>query len=315
MGCDGGTIPTRDELVKLKKKPEKKDSNGHRLYKWQHCALSQEPLRKPIVACQMGRLYNKESVIELLLSQDRSGAPSWSRHLEKLKDIIELQLTANPAYDGSKVSVGDGGYNDRLVSPWICPVTGLEMNGRFKFVFSWPGGKAVAERAVKVMQQDPAEAESFREEDLVILNPEEDEIDLMNSKLVARKARAKAEKKAKKKQSSSEVAADGEPAEKKKKVVEESKKTDDKSKVKSSSSTKFNMFAEQARREKREDSRPVKERGDVSSVQLAKTVADSKKSSVQDGNGSEIFKRLFTTHQTAQNLPKGNWVTFDPRYN
>ena len=189
----------------------------------------------------MGRLYNKESVIELLLAKDRSGAPSWSRHLEKLKDIIELQLTANPAYDGSKVSVGDGGYNDRLVSPWICPVTGLEMNGRFKFVFSWPGGKAVAERAVKVMQQDPAEAESFREEDLVILNPEEDEIDLMNSKMVTRKARAKAEKKAKKKQSSSEVAADGEPAEKKKKVVEESKKTDDKSKVKSSSS-KFNML-------------------------------------------------------------------------
>ena len=77
----------------------------------------------------------------------------------------------------------------------------------------------------------------------------------------------------------------------------------------------FNMFAEQARREKREDSRPVKERGAVSSVQLAKTVADSKKSSVQDGNGSEVFKRLFTTHETAQNLPKGNWVTFDPRYN
>merc|ERR1712043_33444 len=102
--------------------------------------------------------------------------------------------------------------------------------------------------------------------------------------------------------------------EKRKKIVDESKKTDDKSKVKSGSS-KFNMFAEQARREKREDSRPVKERGAVSSVQLAKTVADSKKSSVQDGNGSEIFKRLFTTHETAQNLPKGNWVTFDPRYN
>ena len=311
MGCDGGTIPTRDELVKLKKKPEKKDSDGHRLYKWQHCALSQEPLRKPVV-CQMGRLYNKEAVIELLLSKDRSGAPSWSKHLEKLKDVIELQVTANPAYDGSRVSVGDGGYNDRLISPWICPVTGLEMNGRFKFVFSWPGGKAVAERAVKVMQQDPAEAENFKEEDLVMLNPEDDDIDLMHSKMVTRKAKAKAEKKAKKKQSSGEASTEGEPVEKKKKM-DDSKKTDDKSKVKSSS--KFNMFAEQARREKAEDARPVKERGAVSSVQLAKTVADSKKKSVQEGNGSEIFKRLFTTHETAQNLPKGNWVTFDPRYN
>jgi hypothetical protein len=30
---------------------------------------------------------------------------------------------------------------DRLVSPWICPVTGLEMNGRFKFVFAFSTGK------------------------------------------------------------------------------------------------------------------------------------------------------------------------------
>ena len=63
MGCDGGTIPTRDELVKLKKKPEKKDSDGHRLYKWQHCSITQQMLTKPVVACEMGRLYGKEAVI------------------------------------------------------------------------------------------------------------------------------------------------------------------------------------------------------------------------------------------------------------
>ena len=42
MGCDGGTIPTRDELVKLKKKPEQKDADAVRLLKWAHCALSQQ---------------------------------------------------------------------------------------------------------------------------------------------------------------------------------------------------------------------------------------------------------------------------------
>ena len=63
MGCDGGTIPTRDELVKLKKRPEQKDSDGHRLYKWQHCAITQHFLNKPVVACEMGRLYSKEAVI------------------------------------------------------------------------------------------------------------------------------------------------------------------------------------------------------------------------------------------------------------
>ena len=65
MACDGGTIPRRDELVKLQKKPEQKDSDGHRLYKWQYCAINQQMLTKPVVACacQMGRLYNTEAVI------------------------------------------------------------------------------------------------------------------------------------------------------------------------------------------------------------------------------------------------------------
>jgi hypothetical protein len=63
MGCDGGTIPTRDELVKLKRKPEQRDKDGHRLFRWQHCAISQQPLRKPVMACELGKLYNKESII------------------------------------------------------------------------------------------------------------------------------------------------------------------------------------------------------------------------------------------------------------
>ena len=70
-----------------------------------------------------------------------------------------------------------------------------------------------------------------------------------------------------------------------------------------------------ARREKQEASRPARERGPVTSNQFAKFVADSKSSSVQEGGGSEVFKSLFTTHKSAQNKPKGHWVTFDPRYN
>lgn len=41
-----------------------------------------------------------------------------------------------------------------------------------------------------------------------------------------------------------------------------------------------------------------------------------KKQGVQnDPTKSEVYKSLFDTHKTAQNKPKGNWVTFDPRYN
>jgi hypothetical protein len=55
MGCDGGTIPTRDELVKLKQKPEKVDRDVELSARWRHCALSQQELREPIVSCELGR--------------------------------------------------------------------------------------------------------------------------------------------------------------------------------------------------------------------------------------------------------------------
>ena len=145
MGCDGGTIPTRDELVKTKKKPEQvrkfsiffcktsfenliyfsqKDKDSERLYRWRHCALTQEPLDKPVVACELGRLYNKEAIIEKLLNAKSEGTSqdNLAEHIKSLKDIKELQLEPNPAFK-DKASVGDGGYVETSISPWICPLT------------------------------------------------------------------------------------------------------------------------------------------------------------------------------------------------
>ena len=44
------------KLVKLKKRPEQKDSDGHRLNMWQHSAITQQFLTKPVQ-------YSKEAVI------------------------------------------------------------------------------------------------------------------------------------------------------------------------------------------------------------------------------------------------------------
>jgi len=46
------------------------------------------------------------------------------------QDVKELRLTANPAFRPDASKAGD----DALISPYICPVTGLEMNGRYKCV-------------------------------------------------------------------------------------------------------------------------------------------------------------------------------------
>ena len=68
MGCDGGTIPTRDELVKLKKKPEQKDADAVRLLKWAHCALSQQVLKtRRSVVCFLRRIQSNLSLIAFLV--------------------------------------------------------------------------------------------------------------------------------------------------------------------------------------------------------------------------------------------------------
>ena len=44
-------------------------------------------------------------------------SPPWASHIEKLKDVVELDLTINPAYEAKrKDAVGDGMYQDKLVS-------------------------------------------------------------------------------------------------------------------------------------------------------------------------------------------------------
>merc|ERR550517_1325707 len=70
------------------------------------------------------------------------------------------------------------------------------MNGRFKFVFSWTTGRVVSERAMKVLRNDPDEADKFKEEDSVVINPTEEEIDEQIVKMEGRRARVKAVKKA-----------------------------------------------------------------------------------------------------------------------
>lgn len=57
MGCDGGTIPKRHELVKTAKRPEQKDKDMDRRAKWSTCCISQQALTEPIVTCEMGKLY------------------------------------------------------------------------------------------------------------------------------------------------------------------------------------------------------------------------------------------------------------------
>ncbi|KAM7326793.1 hypothetical protein ACRRTK_013160 [Alexandromys fortis] len=131
MGCDGGTIPKRHELVKGPKKVEKVDKDAELVAQWNYCTLSQEILRRPIVACELGRLYNKDAVIEFLLDKSAEKAlGKAASHIRSIKNVTELRLSDNPAWEGDKGNTKGDKHDDLQRARFICPVVGLEMNGR-----------------------------------------------------------------------------------------------------------------------------------------------------------------------------------------
>lgn len=145
MGCDGGTIPRRDELVRVAKKPEQKDKEAELAFRWRHCAITQQPLQEPIVMCGLGRLYSKQNVIEHLLDKDKM--PDSAKHIRSLRDVRQLTMQRNPNYaDGD--SRADG-LVDKRSAPFICKLIGLEMTGKFRFVALWTCGCVFSERALK----------------------------------------------------------------------------------------------------------------------------------------------------------------------
>ncbi|VVT44914.1 uncharacterized protein SAPINGB_P000576 [Magnusiomyces paraingens] len=155
MGNDGGSIPTRRELVKPGDKgPSTADlfqsKTLNHEYLWTVCALSDAPLGPDGVMCDSkGRLYSKKAVLEYLLDQknhsddqlnnvdnkNKNNNNNSRSTITSLKDVVELHMgkSTNP--------------ND-----WICPATQkrvvAEASGT-RFVAIIPCGHVFAESAVQ----------------------------------------------------------------------------------------------------------------------------------------------------------------------
>jgi len=147
MGCDGGSIPKRVELVKNKEKPSKPDKATLLHAKFFHCFLSKELLKEPIVGDKLGNLYNKESILEFLLDRKKYGkeAEIACRHIKSLKDIINIRVTVN---DLDTKNLQDC-YHAMEQSRFLCPITRLELNGRYRFVYLKSCGCLISEKALK----------------------------------------------------------------------------------------------------------------------------------------------------------------------
>ena len=149
MGNDGGSIPTRRELVKeaardLSTTQMKEIQTEQQEHYWSTCALSHQPLSVPVVSDALGTLYNKDAVLNLLIfaGQEDKQAPeargeAFENRIRSLRDVVEVKFQTEA--EGSK---------------WICPITGKVLGPGVKAFYLVPCGHAFSSSVMKEMQGD-----------------------------------------------------------------------------------------------------------------------------------------------------------------
>ncbi|KAL4069059.1 DUF602-domain-containing protein [Scleroderma citrinum] len=225
MGNDGGSIPDRRDLVKNKPKAEQADKANQIRALWLFCALSKRPLQEPVVSCALGKLYNKDALIEFLLDKSAYGdGEEICGHIRSLKDAKTLKLTPRslPSPDAD-------------VSKFVCPFNLKEMNGAYPFVyiytcgcvFSQSGFRTVTRSTLSSSNGDGAISNSGHEEqldvcpqcatkfskatDVITINPSKEEEERMRVMMDLRRSREPIKSKSKKRKAAVDVAAGDNP--------------------------------------------------------------------------------------------------------
>ncbi|XP_010129095.1 PREDICTED: protein RTF2 homolog, partial [Chlamydotis macqueenii] len=277
------------------------DKNAELVARWSYCALSQEKLRRPIVACELGRLYNKDAVIEFLLDKSADKTPmEAASHIKSIKNVTELNLADNPAWSGDKECIKGDKYDDFQSARFICPVVGLEMNGRHRFCFLRNCGCVFSERALKEIKSEVCHkcGVPFQEEDVIVINGNKEDVEVLKKRMEDRRLKSKLEKKSKKCKSA-ESASRQETAE----APGPSKAKNGKDSISSSSGEKRQIIFTKSSAENGNSSVPGKV-NKAASTTTKRSIADSEEK-------SEAYKSIFTSHSSAKR-PKeecSNWVT------
>lgn len=215
-----------------------------------------------------------------------------------------MNLVANPSYDSNKQENSDE-VSEMNRGLWICPITGLEMNGTYKFFALFNCGCVFSERAYKTIQSSTKLnclkcEKPFTQNDLIILNPNDgDELEQNKAKSAKRKeilAKAKAEKLLSKNTSS---------------IASSSSSNQSSSCVDSVSKSTSKRSIDSLVKDEDHKSKVTNLNGACGSgVNNAKKV----KSVQDDPAASSVYKSLFTSCDKAKNQQKAHWVTFNPQY-
>lgn len=159
----------------------------------------------------------------------------------------------------------------------------------------WTCGCVVSERAINELKTSTCSIcqAPYTEQDIVILNGTDEDVDLMTTKMEARVARLKAEKKEKKNKTKVEET-----------VVKEEPGTSKISKPKTQFTFKPSVSAN--KRELLLD--PLGSDPNSKKVKKDYSIA-------QDPKATEVFKSLFTTHESDKKQERAHWITYNPHYN
>ena len=185
-----------------------------KLAKWTRCQLSGEVLQAPCAADELGHLFNKDAVVQALVSKTIPAALS---HICNLRHLIDLKLEKNPNYSKMSSAAANGYEQLEGEAPFQCPVTGLLMNGTHRFIVLRSTGHVVSERALNVvgfgcfaaaaaapllfsffqpelcMQVPSAVAElvgkQWSEEDILPLNGAAEQVEALRAALLAKRIR------------------------------------------------------------------------------------------------------------------------------
>eukprot|EP00013_Stygamoeba_regulata_P023266 CAMPEP_0177654674 /NCGR_PEP_ID=MMETSP0447-20121125/14474_1 /TAXON_ID=0 /ORGANISM="Stygamoeba regulata, Strain BSH-02190019" /LENGTH=351 /DNA_ID=CAMNT_0019158371 /DNA_START=27 /DNA_END=1082 /DNA_ORIENTATION=- len=215
MGNDGGSVPTRGELVKRRKvtRPQNSRMQEARL-RLTACALSKEPLIASQVVCDfLGNLFNKEALVAALLART---LPARFAHIRRLRDVFAVHFTPADASSvvsksslavavptsagGSEELTGVGGLQDDHTTRFICPISRVQVSGLQRFVVLSTCGCVVAERVIREIPTRKCLVceKPFDENDVILLNADETETAELVKRLVERRSREAAAKKLKK---------------------------------------------------------------------------------------------------------------------
>ncbi|KAI8570392.1 hypothetical protein RHMOL_Rhmol01G0030500 [Rhododendron molle] len=191
-GGDGGSTcaESRDCYLNMYavKKPDKVDPNEHRLSKWLNCALSNEPLKHPVVIDLLGNLFNKQALVEALLGKK---LPKAFGHVKGLKDMISVELSMIPGLESGGDEIGGMRFQ--------CPISDLEFNGKYRFFALRTCGHVLSAKALKEVKSSACFVchKEFSEGDKIAINGSEEEVEKLRERMEEERAKVR-DKKAKK---------------------------------------------------------------------------------------------------------------------